>query len=158
MINKEIIRFLIESNKIEEVGEEGLNDSIKAFVYLMQVSVPLTQKHILKTHRLLMQNLNPEIAGKIRNCLVTVGGKFCPRVDEIPHLMSRFLEIVNTKRKEDIENYCKLSHIYFENMHPFEDGNGRVGRLLLNWQRKQYNLPLLTIEYKTRWEYYNWFL
>ena len=52
---------------------------------------------------------------------------------------------------------CKKDRIWFEKNHPFEDGNGRTGRILLNWQRLQYGLPLLIIESYKKEEYYKWF-
>jgi len=161
-MKKEIIDFLEHNNLIEGVGEEGLTDSIKAYDYLMQVKPPLTEKHLLKTHKLLLRNLNPRIAGNYRDCLVQVGGRICPPVQEIPKRLKEFFELINRKcpkySKCEKENFCKLTHIIFEKAHPFEDGNGRTGRLLLNWQRKQMSLPILIVRYENRWEYYNWFI
>jgi len=52
----------------------------------------------------------------------------------------------------------KLSHIEFENIHPFEDGNGRVGRILMNIQCLNAGLPLLVIHTgKEQQKYYTWF-
>lgn len=155
--------FLRESNLIEGVGEEGLESSKKAYLYLMQVKPPLTLKHILKTHRLLMETLNPKIAGKIRQVPVGIysGGECihkCPDPKEINHLMYLFLGKVNIFFPHyKLDEFCQSSHKDFENMHPFEDGNGRTGRMILNWQRKQNSLPPLIIYDKDKQEYYKWF-
>jgi Fic family protein len=45
-------------------------------------------------------------------------------------------------------------HNQFENIHPFQDGNGRVGRLLLNNVLLKHNLPPLNIEMRNRTQYY----
>jgi Fic family protein len=37
------------------------------------------------------------------------------------------------------------------------DGNGRIGRILLNWQRRYWNLPILIIKESEKEEYYKWF-
>jgi Fic family protein len=156
--------LLRESNLIEGVGEEGLEDSKQAYLYLMQVREPLTEKHILKTHRLLMRSLNPEIAGKIRKVSVGIysGGvciKTCPKPEEISNLMKEVLYKINSSLKFNAiplekEKMALECHIDFEKMHPFEDGNGRTGRLILNWQRKQMGLPLLIVFDKDKQEYY----
>jgi Fic family protein len=49
------------------------------------------------------------------------------------------------------------NHVKFEKIHPFEDGNGRIGRILLNWQRVKAGLPILTIYEKDKHAYYKWF-
>ena len=158
-----MIEFIIQSNLIEGIGEEGFEDSEKAFKYIMQVQTPLTEKHILKTHRLLMKKLNPRIAGKIRNCDVRVGARVCPLPTEIPERMHKFLYASNHETNKNVinsmkESDCKARHIDFELMHPFEDGNGRTGRLLMCWHRKQMGLPILIIKDKEKFDYYNWFL
>ena len=159
--------FLIESNLIEGVGEEGLRDSIKAYLYLMQVKPPLTLKHILKTHKLLMQSLNPRIAGKLREVPVGIYSgdnlvRSCPLPLCIPKLMKNFLININNQRNltiypEERPKHCEENHIEFEYMHPFEDGNGRCGRIILAWQRKQMSLPLLIIYNNQKQEYYKIF-
>jgi Fic family protein len=160
-MNSQEILFLKESNLIEGVGEEGLKDSIKAYEYLMQVKSPLTLKHILKTHRLLMRNLNPRIAGIIRKVPVGIysGGvciQKCPKPEEIGRIMERFLRKIN-EPSDNSGSFCQSCHIDFEMMHPFEDGNGRCGRLILAWQRKQMGLPLLIVFNKNKQEYYKLF-
>jgi fido (protein-threonine AMPylation protein) len=49
------------------------------------------------------------------------------------------------------------AHVRFEHIHPFVDGNGRLGRMLMNWQRKQEGLDILVIEDAKKHEYYEWF-
>lgn len=153
--------LLRESNLIEGVGLEGLESSKKAYLYLMQVKEPLTLKHILKTHKLLMSTLNPRIAGKIRQVAVGIysGGiliKSCPKPEEIQGMMNRFLRRVN-EPSDNSGSFCQSCHIEFEMMHPFEDGNGRTGRIILAWMRKQMGLPLLTILNSEKDKYYAWF-
>ena len=56
------------------------------------------------------------------------------------------------------EETIEQDHIWFEKIHPFEDGNGRTGRILMNIQRLNAGLPLLIIhEGKEQMEYYKWF-
>ena len=46
-------------------------------------------------------------------------------------------------------------HNQFENIHPFKDGNGRVGRILLNNILIKHGLPPINIDFRNRVEYYN---
>ena len=55
------------------------------------------------------------------------------------------------------EEAIRQGHIDFETIHPFEDGNGRTGRMLMSWQRKKAGLEPLLIRASERWEYYQWF-
>lgn len=57
----------------------------------------------------------------------------------------------------DLDEFTKKCHIKFEHIHPFVDGNGRIGRLLYNWHRLRLGLPIKIIYYKNRREYYDWF-
>jgi len=50
-----------------------------------------------------------------------------------------------------------MDHIHFEKIHPFVDGNGRMGRILMNWQRVKVGLQPLIIWASERQAYYAWF-
>ena len=147
IMNKEVIKFLTESNLIEGVGQEGLENSIKAYNYLMQIKAPLQKKHILKTHRLLMKDLYPEIAGKIRTISVGIysGGiciKKCLAPEEINKELDRCVKAINYKGEKihGGHSWSKSTHIMFEGIHPFQDGNEIIGQFLLEWHCKQLGL------------------
>lgn len=59
-----------------------------------------------------------------------------PRHEHVPEMMKGFAENVNFRAEgvEDLFEKLTLSHITFERIHPFKDGNGRVGRMILNQQ------------------------
>lgn len=57
------------------------------------------------------------------------------------------------KKLHPFELACKL-HAKFENIHPFRDGNGRVGRLIMNYILLKKGYPLLDIKFENRPEYY----
>lgn len=166
---KDVQKFLRESNAIEEVySVEAYEDAIRAWNYLKSKSF-LTPEVILATHNLLMRNLRPDIAGFWRNCDVWIGGhkKKFVSVQLIEENVKTFcLSMIIAQQMAsivDLEKLAKDAHIKFEDLHPFEDGNGRVGRLIYLWHRMQLGLPIHIIN--ADWpkkdgeqhNYYKWF-
>ncbi|MFM9500520.1 Fic family protein, partial [Streptomyces galilaeus] len=73
--------------------------------------------------------------GKPRIVDVKVGFTLCPSPTLVPILMEMFVELWNHElKKEDDAPYAQAYYLHnvFESIHPFIDGNGRTGRLLLN--------------------------
>jgi len=154
-MSDKIKKFIHESNKIERVySEEADEEAYRAWKFLENFN-ELTISRILEIHRLIMKTLNPKIAGKFRNCSVRVGRWLAPNPGSVRRLIFQWLETCNdVKTEEEI----KKSHIAFEKIHPFEDGNGRVGRIIYNWQRVKAGLPIHIIhEGEEQLDYYRWF-
>jgi len=84
-----------------------------------------------------------------------------PPITELPSLLSNWEEYINSKKEKDPLVQIGVAHYQFEAIHPFIDGNGRIGRLLIPlflYQRKLLPYPLLYIsEYfeKNRRDYYD---
>ena len=154
-MNKEK-EFLIESNAIEgEYSSEALEDAERAWFYCINASRPLKMRTMLTIHRLLLEHLNPKIAGKLRKCNVYVGERMCAPHQDVELLLYRWFDKWEyAYGKKNI----KKAHIEFEKIHPFEDGNGRIGRIIMNMQRLTQGLPLLIIHQgEEQMEYYKWF-
>lgn len=161
-MNQDEIDFLKESNLIEsEPSDEAFNDACAAWEYAKQYKHELSLDVILKIHHTLMRRLNSKIAGKWRvNVAVTVGGKYISGESKyfIRKKVSDWLEVCKVPTGLGAEEDIKRWHIAFENIHPFIDGNGRVGRILLNLQRVAVGLPILVIHTgREQQEYYQWF-
>ena len=76
-----------------------------------------------------------------------------PEPEKIHNLMNYYVYNYNND-KEDIFTKIAKYHIEFEKIHPFEDGNGRTGRLLLNYELLKNNLPPLVIAKEDRVKYF----
>ena len=153
-LTKKEIEFLKESNAIErEYSEEALEDSIRAWRFAKGLTVQIDVDLIKKIHRRLMRRLNKDIAGKLRKVDVQVGLRVC-----MPHSAVEYHLQELCKHPINTELEIKEWHLLFEKIHPFEDGNGRTGRILMNIKRLKLGLPLLIIhEGEEQIKYYNWF-
>ena len=154
----EIENFLVESNAIEGVyDKQSLKNAKTAWDFLFEQE-SLTLGVILKTHKILMKdtNLKPDEKGYFRKCRVWVGKREGMDYKSIVRtLLMRFC--IETARKEPPPDW-KALHVVYEQIHPFVDGNGRTGRMFMNWTRiKKCNLPLLVIKADERSDYYQWF-
>lgn len=150
----EIQEFLRESNAIEGVYDADSFDRAKEAWDFLYSQDALSIGVVLKTHKILMlnQRLAPNEKGYFRTIPVYVGTK------QMLHPL---------KIREQIENWCSMAnmltaewknmHIEYERIHPFVDGNGRTGRMFMNWYRLRQGLPLMIIQESDRFEYYKWF-
>jgi fido (protein-threonine AMPylation protein) len=172
----DITNFLAESNAIEGVySSPALDQAKKAWNFAYKYRDDIDFYYVLTIHKKLMEDLNPGIAGKIRNCSVRIGGRTKYFISEAllsaelrawisnsNDLIDELLKdkTIKDKKLKDIQkdNLAKQLHVLFEEIHPFEDGNGRVGRILYNIHRILLDLPIDIIhEGEEQMEYYTWF-
>jgi len=160
----EILEFLKESNAIEnEWSADSLLQAFYAWEYV-EKQPKMNFYVILKTHQILMKN-RPLLAnerGKFRKQDVYIGGHKAKPWFVVEELVGEWIKRVNEalkkkwKEKEG-EHLSQGFHVQYEGIHPFIDGNGRTGRIFMNWFRLQIGLPLLIIKEKEKFEYYKWF-
>ena len=160
---RDVTEFLQHSNWIEqEYSDVALEDAEKAWVYIMKQK-RVTVKEILQVHKILAKRIAPTIAGKLRTCDVWIGGEKKRYIDEdtltfqLNNIFSAMLAFPG-KTEDEKAQFTKNCHVFFEGIHPFEDGNGRTGRILYNWHRLQLGLPINIIhEGEEQFAYYLWF-
>ena len=76
-----------------------------------------------------------------------------PEPEKIPNLMTYYIYNYNND-KQDIFSKVAKYHIEFEKIHPFEDGNGRTGRLLINYELIKNNISPIVIAKEDRVKYF----
>lgn len=151
-----LIRHQIRTDhQIREIFEA--TNLAKAMKYLLdnpetEISVPL----ILKLHRILMQNIRDDAAGRFRTNKewVRVGSHLGANPKFVHGFMSDLVEKYNASDDQYFLDKIVYFHAEFENIHPFIDGNGRIGRLLINEQLDLLNLPPILIPHKSKNEEY----
>jgi Fic family protein len=120
-----------------------------ALTLLREQGMPITNRIILSAHEALMSEGEGERAnpGNYRQQPVRVGQLVPPPAHLIPELMSDLEKYINTDDSLPALIKAGLAHVQFETIHPFIDGNGRIGRLLIVLLLIDTNLLLSPILY-----------
>ena len=152
---REIIHDKISPNKsLRDVRETEAHSEV--FLKMLEKKEKITTKLLLTWHKEIFGMTKLDIAGKYRNYLVTIGGYIPPDPEKIQKLMGDLITFINDSKLNPVE-LAGRTHFIFESIHPFGDGNGRIGRLLMNNILWHNNYPMLIIEYKKRNSYYKAF-
>ena len=78
-----------------------------------------------------------------------------PKPEQVPNLMNYFIYNYNNDEQDIFKKIAKY-HIEFEKIHPFEDGNGRTGRILLNYELIKNNIAPVVINKEDRVKYFEY--
>ena len=104
-------------------------------VYDLAKKKTISEKDILKIHKLFFYRIDRKNAGKYRSVPVIITGTdyLPPKPNEVPDLMKKFIKKLPTLRKKlHPVVYAATIHKELVDIHPFVDGNGRTARLLMN--------------------------
>ena len=147
-----IIQDNIAPNKpIRDVKETEAHS--KVFLDMLNKKEKISKKLLLRWHKEIFGETKKDIAGKFRDYLVRVGEYRAPDWQDIEKLVNQLINFTNNSKINSVELAAR-AHYKFEKIHPLGDGNGRIGRLIMNhilWHNKY---PMLIIEYKKRKSYY----
>lgn len=114
---------------------------------------------ILLLHKMLISNIRDDIAGRFRQSreYVRVGSYIAPAPREVVNLLQKmFVEYHSTIHENIIKRIAKF-HLTFESIHPFVDGNGRIGRALNNYLLIREGYVPINIKFTDRKKYYDAF-
>lgn len=125
----------------------------KVFMGLLKTEEKMSEALLLNWHEGIFGETKPDIAGRFRDYLVRVGPYMAPDWQDVEKLMKQLISFVNESSLNSVEVAARV-HYMFEKIHPFGDGNGRIGRLLMNYILWKNGYPMLIIEYKKRKSYY----
>lgn len=133
----------------------------EAFDYVSQLvkdKEPLTERVIKQIHFLVLGR-DIKNRGVYRNVLVYISGAKTQTAEPvlIPEKIQELLEWYQSDTQDDFLTKIALFHLRFESIHPFIDGNGRTGRLLVNLELMKLGYPPIDIRFTDRNAYYNAF-
>jgi len=129
-----------------------------ALLYMLDEIKPnfkITEEYILKLHSIIMYNFNQKLPGKYRTGFVNLTNteKKLPSFQRVPIEMRGLTKNINNYHANVIKK-ASHDHYQLESIHPFFDGNGRTGRLILLTQLLSKGYPPAIIEIEDRYKYY----
>lgn len=119
-------------------------------------SLVIDQETILLLHHMLIGAINDDIAGRFRKKgeYVRVGTHIAPAPEHIESMLQGILTDYSSDLTSFVTDKVAKFHLGFEMLHPFNDGNGRIGRVLMNAQLLKLGFPMIMIRDKEKQEYY----
>ena len=159
-------RYIFETNTIG-VEKEVLNvdDVIETTNHFCCIDMiidnakgALTEKFIKELHRTLKTGTSDSrkdwfMVGDYKKLPNEVGGMYTALPEEVADKMKALLTEYNGKEEKTFEDILDF-HVKFERIHPFQDGNGRVGRLIMFKECLKYNIVPFIIEDNLKMFYY----
>jgi len=165
-LTEEEVKYLLEKDKWPNKSKEDIAEALgvdEAISYIRNTKEHLSLELIKAIHKIVFKNSKP-FAGKLRKKgeeVVVMDSKRNIVHEGAPQArINHLLRELTDWYKKNKDKYPGLvlgavAHNQFENIHPFRDGNGRVGRILLNNILIKHNLPPVSIDLKNRIEYYS---
>ncbi len=156
-----------DTSELLELGISPKNKPVKdikeaeahreVFYRMISFKGELSLKVVLEWHRGLFERTKPGIAGQIRTYQVYISNSrhIPPTPAELHTNITEFFRWYSAeKERMNPVELASRSHVKFETMHPFGDGNGRIGRLIMNFILHKKGYPMLNIKYTGRRSYY----
>ena len=171
-LTKEQTRYIFETNTLGITSENTRIDDIMETVnhfrcidYVIDHATDkITEAHIKQLHLMLKTNTSDShkpwfAVGDYKHLANTVGEEETTQPEEVHKMMKELLATYHAIQKIQFDDILDF-HVRFERIHPFQDGNGRVGRLIMFWQCLQSNIVPFIITDDLRLFYYrgiqNW--
>jgi len=161
LTEKDTEKIIIQGNVLAKKGQNEQMEAIDhktalEFVFsAVKKDFKIDGDFILNIHRMIMHGINKD-AGRLRKVNVAIRGlqKKLPHHQFVPRLFKEFVSDVN-KYEGNVIKKIAINHYEFEEMHPFTDGNGRVGRIIAVTQLLSRGFPPSVIQNKDRERYYH---
>lgn len=161
---KETEKILLEMEvsrnvSLREVFEAKNLARVMGYIRNKVQETDLTKEFILLLHQMLMGGIDDGIAGRFRTKgeYVRVGTHIAPAPEHVEQMIENILISYSSDLSSYFIDKITKFHLDFETIHPFNDGNGRIGRVLINCQFLRLGFPGVIIRNKEKKEYYKAF-
>jgi Fic family protein len=145
---------------VREVFEAKNLARVVAYIRNKSQETEVTKEVVLFLHQMLIGGIKDEIAGRFRKVgeYVRVGSHIAPAPEHVDKMIDVLIhEHVGDVKLFFLDKIAKF-HLEFETIHPFCDGNGRIGRVLINYQLQRLGFPGIIIRDKEKKDYYATFV
>jgi Fic family protein len=161
---KETERILMEMEisrnvSVREVFEAKNLAWVLEYIRSKSVEPDLSIEAIILLHKMLMGNINDAIAGRFRKKgeYVRVGTHIAPTPEHVERMIESIISDYFADHSIYFTDKIARFHLDFETIHPFCDGNGRIGRVIINYQLGRLGFPNVIIRDKEKQTYYEAF-
>ena len=159
-------RYIFETNTVgvehEVLNVDDIIETANHFrcidMIIDNAQLTLSEKFIKELHLILKSGTSDSrkdwfAVGNYKKLPNEVGGRETALPEEVADQMKRLLKLYNSKEEKTLDDILDF-HVKFERIHPFQDGNGRVGRLIMFKECLKYNIVPFIIEDHLKLYYY----
>ena len=146
--------FKIEGKEPREIYEAINHKKALELVFKnLQSNEEFDERFIKNLNKIINKNIKYTEGYRTVQVFIQGSEHIPPEPEKVPNLMMYYIYNYNHDN-QDIFTKISRNHIEFEKIHPFEDGNGRTGRLLINYELLKNNLPPVVIAKEDRVKYF----
>ena len=155
LLQIDLDRYITEREIFEAKNLARVVSYIDTKAKEQELSLPV----ILLLHKMLITNIRDDVAGRFRKNgeWVRVANHIAPNSKEVVGRLEKMIARYNASSHENIIKRIALLHLTFEHIHPFVDGNGRIGRVINNYLLIREGFVPINIKFIDRKIYYEAF-
>lgn len=145
---------------VREVFEAKNLARVVGYIRTKSQENEINKETMLLLHQTLIGGISDKIAGRfrIKGEYVRIGAHIAPAPEHVERMIeATLLEYSSNLNPYFLDKIAKF-HLDFETIHPFLDGNGRIGRVLINYQLQRLGFPGIIIRNREQKDYYQTFV